>query len=108
MDNLVDIGLYLSYGLVIVAVLAAIILPLINAFGDPKKLVKMGIGLGALVIVFFVAYTISSNEVTAVYMKNKVDEGASQLIGGALITMYAFFIVAFASIIFTEVAKLFK
>lgn len=108
MDNIIDIGLYLSYALVIFAILAAVILPLINSFGDPKKLVKMGVGLGALVIVFFVAYTISSSEVTAVYLRNNVDEGASQLIGGALITMYMFFVVAFVSIIFTEVAKLFK
>ena len=53
--------------------LAAIILPLINSFSDPKQLVKGAVGLGALVVVFFIGYALAGNEVTAVYTKYGVD-----------------------------------
>ena len=106
--DLIDIGIYVSYGLIAVAILAAVLLPLINSFSDPKKLVKIGVGLGTLLVVFFIGYAISSDEVTNIYMRHNVDASSSKLIGGALVTMYIFFVVAFASIVITEVGKLFK
>lgn len=106
--DIYDIGIYLSYGLVIIAVLAAVILPLINAFNDPQKLVKTGIAVAVLLVIFFIGYTLADNEVTLTYQKFGINEGSSKLIGGALITMYVFFVVAFLSIIVTEVGKLFK
>src|SRR5690606_9397599 len=106
--DLIDIGIYVSYGLIAVAILAAVILPLINSFSDPKKLVKIGVGLGSLLVVFFIGYALSSDEVTNTYMRHDVNASSSKLIGGALVTMYIFFVIAFASIIVTEVGKLFK
>ncbi|SRR5690606_5154838 len=106
--DLFDISIYAAYLLIIVAALAAIILPLINSLSDPKQLVKGLVGIGGMLVIFFVGYLLSGNEVTAVYLKNEVDAGASQLVGGALIAMYIFFIVSFGSILLTEVLKLFK
>lgn len=106
--DIFDISIYAAYLLVIVAALAAIILPLINSLGDPKQLLKGLVGIGVMLVIFFAGYLLSGNEVTTVYLKNEVDAGASQLIGGALIAMYVFFIVSFASILVTEVLKLFK
>lgn len=106
--DLFDISLYASYLLVIIAVLTALILPLVNSLSDPKSLLKGFIGIGILLVVFFIGYMLAGDEVTTVYMKNNVDAGASKLIGGALVTMYVFFIVSFASIILTEILKLFK
>lgn len=106
--DLFDISIYTAYLLVIVAALSAIVLPIINSLGDPKQLFKGLIGIGVMLVIFFVGYLLSGNEVTAVYLKNEVDAQASQLVGGALIAMYIFFIVSFASILVTEVLKLFK
>lgn len=106
--DLFDISIYTAYLLVIVAALSAIVLPIINSLGDPKQLLKGLIGIGVMLVIFFVGYLLSGNEVTAVYLKNEVDAQASQLVGGALIAMYIFFIVSFASILVTEVLKLFK
>jgi len=107
--DIFDIGLYASYLLVIVAGLAALLLPLINSLGDPKQLLKGLIGVGILLVVFFVGYLLSGSEVTTVYIKNGIlDATSSKLIGGSLIAMYVFFIVGFASILVTEVIKLFK
>lgn len=106
--DLFDIGLYASYILVIVAALAALVLPLISSFNNPKALAKGALGIGVLLVVFFVGYLLAGNEVTKVYTQHGVDANASKLIGGILITTYVFFIVSFASIILTEVLKLFK
>lgn len=108
MENIIDILLYLAYGLIIVAALGAIILPLIKSLDDPKSLAKAGMGVGILLVVFAVAYVISDNEVNNIYTKFNVDAQASKIIGGVLITTYIFFIAAFVSILFTEVAKNFK
>lgn len=104
----VDIGLYVAYGLFIIGVIAAIVLPLIYALGDPKQLIKGGIGIIGVLVIFFICYTVSSNEVTAVYTRFGVGSGLSKIIGAGLLTMYAFFILAFLSIVFTEIAKNFK
>lgn len=104
----VDIGLYVAYGLLIIAALAAIILPLVNSFSNPKSLVKAGIGIAVLVVLFLIGYVLASDEVTSKYTTLGVGEGISKFVGGALITMYILFIVAIVSIIITEVNKAFK
>lgn len=102
----IDIALYISYIMVIVAALGAIILPLIQAAGDPKSLIKSGAGFVAIVAVFVIAYVISGNEVTPAYQPFDVDPGESKLIGGAIITSYLLIFIALGSIIYTEVSNL--
>ncbi len=107
--DIFDISIYVAYLLVIIAALAALVLPLVNSLSDPKQLVKGLIGIGVLLLTFVVGYLISGDEITGTYIRNGVDApNASKLIGGSLIAMYMFFIVGFASIIVTEVIKLFK
>ncbi len=104
-----DVVLYISYALVIVAALGAIVLPLINSLGEPKTLIKTGIGLVGLIVVFGVSYAIAGDEVTAVYTNHDVEtSGASKLIGGTIVMMYVMLIGAILGIVFTEVAKNFK
>ena len=103
-----DIFLYLAYTLVIVAALAAIILPLISALGDPKSLLMSGIGVLALVVVFVIGYAISGNEVTPVYTKFEVGPDLSKAVGGALIMTYIMGIGAVLGIIYTEFIKIVK
>lgn len=102
-----DIMLYVSYGLAIVGVALSILLPLLKSLDDPKGLVKTGAAIVALVVLFFVAYSISGNEVAAKY------EGApfnltpqmSQTIGGLLIATYALSIITVLSILVSELFK---
>lgn len=103
-----DIALYVSYGLIIIAALAALILPLIQSFSDPASLVKTAAGVGILLVVFFVGYALSGNEVTPIYTRWNVDATASKWIGGTLITMYIFLAAAILGILVTEVSKVFK
>lgn len=99
----IDIALYLSYIMVIVGGLGAIVLPLFQAAGDPKSLMKSGIGVAAILVVFFIAYAVSGNEVTPIYQQFNVDTGDSKLIGGAIITSYLLTIIAVVGIVYTEI-----
>ena len=105
-ETFVNIALYVSYLLVILAALGAIVLPLINALGNPKSLVKSLIGVAALGVIFLVSWGIAGNEVTTVYTKFDITSTSSKVIGGVLITTYILMGVAVISIIFSEVRKI--
>ena len=103
-----DIMLYLAYTLVIISAIAAIILPLINAFGNPKSLLQAGVGVVSLVVLYLISYALSSNEVTTVYTQNNVGPDLSKFVGGVIILMYLMLGIAIVSIFFTEISKLLK
>ncbi len=105
-ETFVNIALYVSYLLVILAALGAIVLPLINALGNPKSLVKSVIGIAALGVLFLVSWAMAGDEVTAVYTKFDITSTSSKVIGGVLITTYLLMGVAVLSIIYSEIRKL--
>lgn len=107
MDS-IDIALYLAYTLTILAGVAAIAFPLISSVGDPKSLVKSGIGLGALVLIFLISWAISGAEVTAVYEEFEVGASLSKFIGGILTMMYVLTGIAIVGIVYTEISKSLK
>ena len=106
--DILDIGLYASYIMIVVALLAAIILPLISAAGNPKSLAKSGLGVGIILVLFFISYAISDNEVNPVYERFGIGEFGSKLIGGSLITIYLLMLLLIISVVYSEIAKFFK
>jgi hypothetical protein len=106
--DFVDIGLYIGYILFFASAGFAIVWPLVNSFGQPKALIKSGIGFGSIVLVFVIAYLISGNETKAEFLAMGVDEGMSKRIGGILITMYILLFGSILAIIYTEIVKAFK
>jgi len=105
---LVDILLYLAYGLTIVCAGAAIVLPLIQAFGDPASLMKSGIGVGGLLVVFLISWAIAGNEVILAYTNVGIDSGLSKFVGGSLTMMYLLSAIAIGGIVYTEISKAIK
>jgi len=102
-------GLFAAYILVGLALLAAIVLPVIQSFSDPKSLLGTVVGLVIIAVIFFVGFSIATDEVTNIYINNNVTEGTtSKMIGGAIITMYILVILAIVGIVITEVTKVFK
>ncbi len=107
--DFVEIGLKLTYALLAVGVIAAIAMPIVQALtSDPKSLGKAAIGIGFILVVYFIGYAISGNEVTASYAEFGVDSVISKRIGGLLNAMYLLMILALVGILFTEVSKLAK
>jgi hypothetical protein len=109
MDS-IDIFLYVADFLVIVGVILAVVLPLIKSLDNPKSLLKTALGVVVLVIMFFIAYSISDGEVSAKFAQDpfNLTEGMSKFVGGALIMTYVMTIIALAGIVITEITKAIK
>ncbi len=104
----VDIGMYIAYIFLSVALVASVVLPLINALKHPAELVKSLVGVGGLVVLFIVAYSLSGAEVSAKAIAMGVDESGSKMIGAGLILFYFVLVSAAAGIVFSEISKALK
>ena len=105
---MVDTLLYISYALIFFAAVFAVVLPLVKTTGQKGALMKTGMGVLALVVVFLIGWAISGNEVLARYAEFDVGAGLSKLIGGFLIMTYILVIGAIIGIIYTESHKIIK
>ena len=110
MDEFIsNYGLYAAYILVAVATLAAIVMPLVQSFSNPRALLGALVGVVAIAILFFIGYSVAGNEVTPLYIKNNVTSAVtSKVIGGALITVYILTVLALISIVYSEISKIFN
>ena len=110
MMDIYDIALYAGYLLVIIGVIAAILLPLIKSLSNPKDLLKSGLGILGILVLFGIGYLISDNDVTPRLAAEpfNLTPGSSQFIGGLLISCYFLFVIAFVGIFVTETSKLLK
>jgi hypothetical protein len=104
----IDIGIYIVYLFFGVALVSAVLLPLINAIRNPAGLIKSLIGVGALVVAFIIVYSISGSEVSSKAAAMGVDEGGSKMIGAGLMLFYSAFILAAVGIVFSEINKSLK
>jgi hypothetical protein len=105
-----DIMLYVSYALVGLGAVVSIFLPLIKSLDDPKALVKTGLGIVAILVLFFISYSISTNEVLPKFVGEpfNLTPGMSQMVGGFLITTYILTIITVVGIVITELNKAIK
>ncbi|GGZ40501.1 hypothetical protein GCM10007049_37230 [Echinicola pacifica] len=105
-----DIMLYVGYLLIGLGALAAVLMPLIKSFDNPQSLLKMGAGLIGVAALFFIAYSIASDEVLPKYAVApfNLTPSASKAVGGILFTTYILSGLALVGIAVTEVNKLIK
>lgn len=102
-----DIMLYATYALAIIGTASAIVLPLLKSMDDPKGLLKSAAGVLGLAVLFFIAYSISGNEVAPKYegAPFNLTPGMSQTIGGLLIATYVLSVITILSIVVSELFK---
>jgi hypothetical protein len=105
---MIDVGLYFVYTLFIIAVVAAIALPLVNALQSPASFLRSLYGIIALLVLFGISYAISDSSVKPAWAVQGISAGTSKLIGAGLITFYVVIIVAFLGLIFSEINKALK
>ena len=106
---IVNVGIIVAYVLIVIGVVSAVVFPLINAVSQPQLLVKSGIGILAVAIVFGIGYALSDSGLTAKFIQSGVEtEGLSKMIGGALTMVYLLMGVALIGIVYTEFSKAFK
>ena len=108
--DIYDIGLYAGYVLGIICAIAAVLLPLIQSLDDPKSLMRTLGAVGVLVVLFFIGYLISDNDVTAKFAGDpfNITPGLSQFIGGMLISCYFLLIIAIISMFVSEITNALK
>ncbi|NJN24712.1 MAG: hypothetical protein HC819_01310 [Cyclobacteriaceae bacterium] len=83
-------------------------LPLINSIGNPQSLLKSGLGVLAIVALYFLAYALSGSEVTPEYSKYNVGPELSKFVGGFLIMAYFLLGISIIGIVITEFNKILK
>lgn len=101
-------GIVLTYILLAIATLAALVFPIMHLVTHPKKAKQVVIGLGALLAVYLIATMLASDEVTEHYAKFDVTATSSKQVGTGLIVFYILAAAAVISAIYTEVAKMVK
>jgi len=86
--------LYICYIALGLAVVLSILMPLLHAIKHPAGLVKSLIGVGGLVLLFVVAYSLSGSEVTTKAAALGENAASSKMIGAGMIMFYIILLVA--------------
>ena len=115
-DQWIDLGLYASYVLIAIAIVAAVVMNFANALKDPKTLIKGAVGIVGLVVVFFIGYSMAPAEfgkVTATAFESaKIDPSAEstgntyKLVGGAMTTTLILIVIAVVGLVYSSIARL--
>ena len=109
MDS-IDIFLTLSYILIGIGVILAILMPLIKSLDNPKSLFKTGVGVVGLVVLIFISYSLSDGEVSAKFAADPYNMTATstKFVGAILASTYFLAILAMVGIVITELNKAIK
>ena len=115
-DQLINIGLYGAYALIIIAAGAAIIMNVINSLSNVKSLIKSGIGIAALLVIFFIGYSMAPSELDTVtraaFERAEVDPDAAstiqtfRLVGASMTTTLILVVIAVVGLIYSSISKL--
>lgn len=108
MENIIDIMLYVSYLMFIVATVGAIVLPIVKSLDNPKTLVKPAGSMVGIIVLFLICYAMAGDSLNAKLIASGATPGVSKFVGGGLITMYILFIAALVGIVYTEINKAIK
>jgi hypothetical protein len=105
---MLDLGFYVFYALLIIAVALTIVFPIIHVLREPSTLLRSAIGVGVIVVLFLISYAISGSEVDLKAAALGVTPTSSKLIGGGLIMFYITLVLSVLALIYSEISKAFK
>ncbi len=100
---IINLAMYVTYGLLVIAALTAIAFPIIQMFGNFRKAVPALIGVGVLVIIVLISYALSTAEVYP-----DAGPAVSQWVGGGIRATMILIGIGVISALFTEVYKFFR
>ncbi len=98
-------GIIIAYILLAVAVLAAVVFPVIQLVRSPKNAKQALIGVGALIVVVGISYALGSGDNPS---NMDITEEAARQVDTGLFAFYILAAVAVLSLVYSEVAKLLK
>lgn len=109
-----NIGLYGAIVLCILCAASIVLFGVYHAVSNPKGAMKFLIGLGVLIVIFFIFYamadpvTVEDGKLFDVIQKFEITEGVNKFISGALSTTLTLAVVAAAAFLLSELRNLFK
>jgi steroid 5-alpha reductase family enzyme len=104
-DFMTNYGIIIAYILLAVAVLTAVVFPIIQLAKNPKGAKGALVGIGALVVVVAISFVLSSDDNPS---KIEITAEAAKQVDTGLFAFYILAIVAVGALVYSEVAKLFK
>jgi len=117
-EQWIDIMLYAAYILLGVAAVSAVFMNLFNSLKNPKSLIKSGIGIVVLGLIFFIGYSMAPAELdrlaVVAFEANEMDPQAAgtlqvyRLVGGAMTTTLVLIVIAVVGLIYSSVARVLK
>lgn len=97
---------YIAFGL---SLLFAILFPVLQIIANPKAAVRTLIVFAFLVVLWFVAYSLSDNSFSQVQLeKMNTTAEVSKMVGAGLIYTYFIFGMAVVAIIYASISNFFK
>jgi hypothetical protein len=105
---MLDIGLYVLYTLLFVAVAAAVIFPIISSISNPSSLLKTGIGIGVVLVLFGLSYALAGSDLPPSAIAAGLSESSVKLISAGLIMFYIVLVLAVLALIYSEISKALK
>lgn len=106
--NAVSPGLIVGYIFLGVALVAAVVLPLINTLKNPGILVKSGISLGVLLVLFAISYAIADGTPNSVSQAFGITESGVKMISAGLYMFYITMFLAIGGVVYSEINKALK
>ena len=109
-DFLVNAGLILTYLMIGLAALAALVYPIRFLAKNPSKSKNALIGIGGLVFVCILSYLFASSDILTFPGSEKfgMTEASTKRVGMGLITFYILSAGAILSVLYAELGKFFK
>ena len=104
-DFMANYGIIICYILLAVAVLAAIVFPIIQLAQNPKNAKGALVGIGALVVVIGISFGLASDNNPS---NMEITAEAARQVGTGLYAFYILSAVAIGAVVYSEVAKLLK
>jgi len=108
MDNLINIGIIITYVMIGFATAITLIFGVKKMLSNTKNAKKTLYTILGLVLVSLVSYLISSDEVLQSYEKYKISASQSKNVGMGLLMFYILGSLAIASILYAELSKVFS
>lgn len=104
-ETIINIGIYVTYFLIAVAVILTVFFSIFHIVQNLGKAKGALLGILFLVVIFVIAYFLSTSEV---YPKFNIGPTASKWIGAGILSTFILIGLALVTVVYAEVAKLFK
>ena len=105
LNRVINVGIYVTYALIIIAAFTAVVFPIFFFVKDLKKAKGTLIGLAVLLIVVLISYAIATGNA---YEEHNVGSTVSRWVGAGIISTFVLAGLGVVAAVYTEVSKLLK